>query len=229
MAQGYEIQEIVKNESVFPEFNFINSEQLDERTLINIEEYMGGDDDDSGTIIGNGGDITKCEGKTYFTDYYLSIVANQISGIPYYDFQAGNISKVIKALYTVSPQAAASLESFTKSFLKLMHLTQEAPLRNIEDELPGLFGMLWSVDCTLEQAVRRAQYDDYLIYEFDYGLIRELDQTNLSWLIVHEWLWNFYDNSEDIFVTNEQLQLFAVGIPNAMTIKLRLNHIISIL
>ncbi|MBK25708.1 MAG: hypothetical protein CME70_17045 [Halobacteriovorax sp.] len=197
-------------------------------TLEQLEEYYGGDsDDDSGTIIGNGGDITRCEEQILFSDYYLSFISHQVSGIPYYNYSLINIERLIQKLSSVDRPIAASLESFRKSFLlRLNNHSPQVP-DDVRDELSGLAAMLWSLDCPLEQAVKRVRYKNSIIYEFNYDLISKLDQNNLSWLIVHEWLWNFLDNSKDIFVMNEALQLMVLGIWDEMTIKAFVNHLYS--
>ena len=190
-------------------------------------EQKTDEEGDSGTVIGNGGDIARCKDGLFFTDYFLSISSHQTHGIPYYNYKDGHINFVIKELYMLDKSLGESLLSFKTSFMRQLKAKSFTKPAALQDELPGLFGMLFSINCDVLQAVRRVQNGSRIVYELDAKLISELDDANLSWLIVHEWLWNFFNNSKDIFVTNESLQFMGLGLLDEVTKKNIISHLYS--
>lgn len=181
------------------------------KELIKKLEQKTDEEGDSGTVIGNGGDIARCDDGLFFTDYLLSLSSNQVSGIPLYRFQDSHINLVLSELFKLDQGIAESLLTFKDSFMSQLKKKSFIKPAELNDELPGLFGLLWSIKCDNLQAVRRVQDGPRIIYQLDANLINQLDEANLSWLIVHEWLWNFFDNSKDIFVMNENLQFIGLG------------------
>jgi hypothetical protein len=202
-------------------------ESKEVKELIKKLEQKSGDEGDSGTIIGNGGDIASCKDGLYFTDYFLSKSSHQTGGISYYNYKDSHINFVINELYLLDKSMGQSLLSFKTSFMKQLRSKAFTKPAVLHDELPGLFGMLFSINCEVLQAVRRVQSGSRIIYQLDTNLINQLDDANLSWLIVHEWLWNFFNNSKDIFVMNENLQFMGLGLLDSMTKKNILNYLYS--
>lgn len=172
----------------------------------------------AGTAVGNGGDIIFCEKSTenpfysyYSLDYFVNVVLkNRTSELIESDSFEEIISHIYKNIYKHNTSMAESLlffvsqmynEDYTQNYVWEIEPYGLAPL---SDE------MLVSVipdNCVKEkdskpniiQSIIRITKPSLKIFSYDAKLVNNLksiSQMQFSFLILHEWLWNFTDNAD---------------------------------
>jgi hypothetical protein len=214
------LDEHSSGEELLKKYNFqrieIDKEKLSPGLLKNLNPYMK--EGDSGTVIGNGGDVVKCNGSVHFSDYFNANSTNYQFGGTRFEissFKFSRIEYVIKFLFEHDEDLGNSLLTFWDTFNRILSEGNYRPITyDVKDEASGVIFISSMSKCEVIQAVRRLKMDSKIFYEFNIDLINQLDRQNFSWLIVHEWLWNFYSNSNHIYSANETLHLLSLGHTN---------------
>jgi len=187
---------------IFVSFIFISafaSDQNAKNTIQGVRE------------IGNGGDAVLCDGKNieyqgiYVLDYFLSGTFPQ-------NATQDKLTKIIKTLEEKLPTLGSELKSFSSSYMKkeetpydslVFWKSSKRGLLNIHDE--DMIELL-PQNCSIKQIIRRIPRATGITFYYDEASMTALEKSNqLSWIIVHEYLWSRSTNAIDIREANEYL------------------------
>lgn len=167
---------------------------------------------------GNGGDAVICNGKTYTLDSAMMLEEKYFDIVKEADYES-SLLKITEHLGETLPSLKNRLERFVKLFddkgdVHSGIFWTTGRLRNVEDEnlyvdIPS------SCEGEIEQAVVLIK-EPFRRYYYSAEILERLkdNQDELSWLLIHEWLRDFLDDSESIRFVNAYLhskQFFESG------------------
>ncbi|MBL7689151.1 MAG: hypothetical protein JNJ49_14040 [Bdellovibrionaceae bacterium] len=188
------------------------------------QAFIGGE-------VGNGGDVIRCSslpsGESeglYFLDYLLARPLDPPQGLL---DENDSIDRIVGFLRSRNPDLAGSLLEF-KSWIGQSSLLGPyvwSPVHyglvDIKDEnvvelLPPTCGAQW------QQAVVRSKIGSKIQFKYDIDVFSELQDSALqfSMLLVHEWLWQFADNAQQVRLANQFLHSLSTANLSAY----QLNH-----
>lgn len=172
----------------------------------------------AGSETRNGGDVVICgDGKKYSLDYVLAGYDSNLTlakVIAPYD----SLFRIQKLIDQKLPELSESFTTYINSFTNT-DITVDKPYIwvNSEDDLPDIQDediRVFPKSCTrsgphavlIKQAVIRTRYtgDPSVIFYTNDHALEDLDSMQLSFVLVHEWLWNFTDRA----VINRQANYF---------------------
>ncbi|MDD0853996.1 hypothetical protein HBN50_12865 [Halobacteriovorax sp. GB3] len=177
---------------------FLNSENK------SIELFKQQMSSSGGSRVGNGGDVLLCDNKVEVLDSFRARHYNQnalkISS-------TASLESIVFKLKRTIPSLGKSLEYFInnfknrKSFSDHTFWSPEKELININDEelmttLPR--------ECSLIQAVVRFTTKRKIFF-YNQEVFEMMEDEQLSWILVHEWLWDYLHSSSDIRDVNHFL------------------------
>lgn len=197
-------QRLVRDENNFDQFE----------TLLRYNSRGQVRSSGNGVIVGNGGDFVSCDDEVYFSDYYYAAKYARTDHV----FNVG-LGAVIEKLRAISPAAHHSLKSFAASFERLARIYNERAVDEVSDEWTGIRALMSSSDCSLVQGVKRVEVDGHISYQLNSSYFKKMDSANYSWLVVHEWLWNYLDTSERVYRTNELLHRASIDLADKISLR----------
>ncbi|MBK7891421.1 MAG: hypothetical protein IPJ84_11405 [Bdellovibrionales bacterium] len=177
--------------------------------VTHAQAYIGGE-------VGNGGDVIRCSSLPngeaeglYFLDYLLARPLDPPQGLL---DENDSIDRIVGLLRSRNPDLAGSLLEF-KDWIGQSSLLGPyvwSPVHyglvDIKDEnvvelLPPTCGAQW------QQAVVRSKIGSKIQFKYDIDVFSDLQDSALqfSMLLVHEWLWQFADNAQQVRLANQFL------------------------
>ncbi len=173
------------------------------------QAFIGGE-------VGNGGDVIRCSSLPggepeglYFLDYLLARPLDPPQGLV---DENDSIDRIVDLLRQRNPDLAGSLFEFKdwigQSSLLAPYVWSPVHygLIDIKDEsvvelLPPTCSAQW------QQAVVRSKIGNKTQFKYDIDVFSELQDSALqfSMLLVHEWLWQFADNAQQVRLANQFL------------------------
>ncbi|GEM_PF-6975020 len=178
--------------------NFLLAEEkIKVKDIKKLIEYNGG------SRVGNGGDVVVCGEEVVLLD---SLRARKFSknvfSIKEHESYEESLNEVIEKLKVSIPHLAESLFQFVQlyqernSFSDMIFWSPENILIDIKDE--QLVSEL-PQGCELNQVVVRLKTQRKVFF-FNQRLMKSLSQNKdeLSWLLIHEWLWDYLSNASDV-------------------------------
>ncbi|MGI4991616.1 hypothetical protein ACRXCV_03255 [Halobacteriovorax sp. GFR7] len=160
-----------------------------------------------GSRVGNGGDILLCGNSIEVLDSYR---AKNYSSDKMAINEEATPAAIIEKLENTIPHLGKSLRVFIsnykerQSFSDSTYWSPEDELINIEDE--ELMSKL-PADCSLVQAVVRFKTARKIFF-FNKEVFSNISEEQLSWILVHEWLWDYLKSSSDIRDVNHFLHSY---------------------
>ena len=176
-----------------------------------------------GFSVGGGGNVVQCAGQpwTYSFDYVLTkgMWGPQVKTVPITTISK-SLQRIGNLLEQKIPELSASFVEFSQQIKnedtskRYVWKPARGTLYSIEEDLPNLpRWCLLNGGAIINQVIVRTQSGDerkskeQVFLDYDAGIISILERNNLSqlsFLLVHEWLWNYTADP----VTNRQLNYF---------------------
>lgn len=169
--------------------------------------------------VGNGGQIVRCGNSDYYTSldyiYIRNFISNENSLIKAID-KYSYIDFVHEKLKKISPEIASDYNAFIQSFfLREKNSNSQSRYMWLETRfLPDLYlyeknvisgkcKLGGGIDIALVIVRKEGQNDDTITFYYDEELIQKVNPKDIStsFLLTHEWLWNYTKSTE----TNRKL------------------------
>jgi hypothetical protein len=167
-----------------------------------------------GVLVGNGGSVVRCGNQRLLSslDYVLTknLYGNKITVTNQKSLQA-SLSRISNIIALKLPKYKESFDEYTHflgntdSANKYLWIAEDN-LEVIHDEIVRLpYSCTNYESAEIQQAIIRQVTKNNIIFKYDEGIYLELERQaplQLSFLVVHEWLWNFMDNVKDSRMIN---------------------------
>jgi hypothetical protein len=171
-----------------------------------------------GVLIGNGGTVIRCSNDSHFSslDYIMTknMLGKSITTSHKKTLQA-SFQRILNLLENKAPALYDSFNEFTilvgnKNPAKKYHwIAPKNGIDIINDEIINLPFSCRNTRGSVEivQAIVRKNVNDKVVFEYDSDIFSQLEKADplqLSFLLVHEWLWDISPNLQE----NRQLNYF---------------------
>ena len=175
-----------------------------------------------GASVGNGGDAIYCYAseQNNFSGYYTLDYIVASAEIQKHPSSDEALDAIEEQFQKKIPQLAESLSVFREAAQKSSKISDryywkpdQNGILSIEDEqlkekLPrNCMDKSNPNKVNLIQLVRRLEQGNQIKFFYDSAVMDKIrnNGNQYSWILVHEWLWNFFDNAESIRQFNEYL------------------------
>lgn len=166
-------------------------------------------------VTGNGGDVIRCFGheRLFSLDYVMTqgSFGKKVNVVPFTKIQSST-ARISNLLKNKWPELSVSFDEFMFDFQNQSVTSKKYNWFKTVDGLDDIFdekfaqapiptscrgGSMNGTIAVSQAIVRTVSQTGVINFEYDPEIITHLSKLQLSFLLVHEWLWNFSDSVTD--------------------------------
>ena len=156
-------------------------------------------------VTGNGGDVVLCDGTYKFQsiDYVIGVAASSRFSVAPVENLASSFHRIGRLLREKSPRLGRSFSRFSYEFdstaggtRRYVWSATDEPDLGARDKIKEF--LLLPVTCkgstttpAIRQVVHRTRQGREVNFEYEHDMLFSLEPLQLSFVLVHEWLWDF--------------------------------------